>query len=116
MTQLSVFGAADGTILTWNKAAERLFGFTEGEAVGGPVKLLVPSDAEEPTGVFASVMAGDEVVAYETTRLTKGGERIPVSVTASRMRATNGRVLGVCATFQDLRPRVEAEAALREVA
>lgn len=110
------FAAEDGRILTWNGGAERLFGYTEAEAVGGPVSLIVPPDLPEgePTGVFAWAMAGHPVVAHETMRLTKAGERVPVSITATRMLTPDRRITGVSGIFHDLRPRVRAEAALRE--
>jgi PAS domain S-box-containing protein len=107
-------------ILTWNRAAERLFGWTEAEAVGADVGLLVPPDLPEgePGGVFHWAMEGHPVQDHETERMTRDGQRIPVSVTASRM-VSDGRVVGVASLFRDLRPRREAEARqqalLREV-
>ncbi|TPG52490.1 PAS domain S-box protein [Roseomonas nepalensis] len=108
------FAAEDGRILTWNDGAEALFGYTAAEAVNGPVGLLVPPDLPDgdPTGVFRRALGGARVHEHETTRLTKEGNRIPVTVTAARMQASDGGVLGVSAIFRDLRPRREAEAAL----
>jgi PAS domain S-box-containing protein len=110
------FAPEDGRILTWNKGAERLFGYTEAEMVGGPANRLRPPDLpeDERGGVAAWVMAGRPVVAHETVRVAKGGERIPVSITATRMLAPDGRVMGVSDIFHDLRPRIRAEARLRE--
>ena len=115
------FAAEDGRILAWNKGAEALFGYAEAEALGGPVGLLVPPDLPDgdPTGVFRRAMDGARVHEHETARVAKSGERIPVSVTASRMLAPDGRAIGVAAIFRDLRQRkaVEARQALlaREV-
>jgi len=110
------FDAESGRIMTWNKGAERLFGYTEAEAVGGPVELLVPRIPPdgETTGVFAWAMSGRPVVEHETVRVTRSGEAIPVSVTAARMFSSDGHVIGVSAIFRDLRPRALVEAALRE--
>lgn len=110
------FAAEDGRITTLNKGAEALFGYTAEEALGGPVGLLVPPELPEgdPTGVFARAMAGQPVHEHETVRLSKAGERIPVAVTAGRMTAADGRVLGVSGIFRDLRPRRAMEAALRD--
>jgi PAS domain S-box-containing protein len=110
------FDAADGRILTWNRGAEALFGYTAEEAISGPVGLLVPADLPDgdPTGVFRWAMEGRRVHEHETARVAKSGERIPVSVTAARMVAPDGRVFGVSAIFRDLRPRRAAEAALRD--
>lgn len=106
------FAAQDGRILAWNKGAEELFGYTEAEALGGPVSMLVPPDLPDgdPTGVFRRAMGGERVHEHETARMTKSGERIPVAVTASRMLAPNGRAIGVATIFRDLRQRKVAEA------
>ena len=115
------FAAEDARILSWNRGAEALFGYSEAEALGGPVGLVVPPDLPDgdPTGVFRRTMDGARVHEHETVRVTKSGERIPVSVTASRMLTPDGRVIGVAAIFRDLRQRkaVEARQALlaREV-
>jgi PAS domain S-box-containing protein len=110
------FAPDDGRIQSWNRAAERLFGYTAPEACGAPVDLLVPPDLPDgdATGVFARVMRGGPVHEHETWRLSKSGERIPVSVTAARMTGADGRVLGVSGVFRDLRARQQAEAALVE--
>lgn len=106
------FGPEDGRILTWNAGAERLFGYTESEAVGGPAGFLMPPDgrdADEPASVVVWAMEGREVIAYETVRVSKGGERIPVAVSAAQVRAPDGRIIGVSAIFHDLRPQQRAE-------
>lgn len=108
------FDAADGRIRSWNAGAEALFGWTEAEAVGAPVTLLLPPDIarDEPTGVFRRVMDGERVHEHETVRQTRNGTRIPVSITAARMVDAAGRVIGVSGIFRDLRARNAAEAAL----
>jgi PAS domain S-box-containing protein len=106
------FAAEDGRILSWNHGAEALFGYTEAEALGGPVGLLVPADRPDngdPTGVFRRALAGQRVHEYETIRRTKSGEHIPVSVTAARMLASDGRVIGVSGIFRDMRQRKAAD-------
>jgi PAS domain S-box-containing protein len=104
------FAAKDGRILSWNRGAEALFGYAEAEALGAPVGLLVPPDQPDgdPTGVFRRTMDGERVHEHETARTAKSGERIPVTVTASRMLAADGRVIGVAAIFRDMRQRKAA--------
>ena len=106
----------DGCILSWNKGAERLFGYTEAEMLGSLATRLRPPDLpeDEQVGIVAWVLAGRAVMGHETTRLTKSGKRIPVSVTAAHMLASDGHIIGVSAIFHDLRPRLRAEAQLRE--
>src|SRR5687767_6034527 len=73
-----------GRIIAWNPAAERLFGYSEHEAIGAHVSMLIPEDHRgEDDEVFARIKAGSQVAHYETERLTKSGERIAVSVTVS---------------------------------
>jgi PAS domain S-box-containing protein len=100
------FAPDTGRIQTWNSGAERLFGYTEEEAVGGPVSLLVPppegrTSVENQTGVFDRAMAEGHVLV-ETTRRRKDGSRVHVSVSATRMTDAAGRVLGVSAIFRDI--------------
>ncbi|OYV33558.1 MAG: hypothetical protein B7Z80_23700 [Rhodospirillales bacterium 20-64-7] len=110
------FAADDGRIQSWNRGAETLFGWTEAEALGAPVNLMLPDwlPDGEPTGVFRWAMQGRVVHDHETVRCTKSGVEIPVSVTAARMQAPDGTIIGVSGIFRDLRPRYAAEAALRE--
>ena len=111
------FAPDNGQILTWNAGAERLFGYSQADAIGGPVSLLLPpasGENEEATNVFLAAKSGASIVEHETLRRAKSGELIPVSVTATRMLGANGRLLGVSGTFHDLRPRRRNEMALRE--
>jgi PAS domain S-box-containing protein len=108
------FAAKDGRILTWNRGAERLFGYTEDEALGRPANLLVPPEQPEgPNGVFDWALSGRRVQQHETVRVAKSGERIDVAVTAARMEGDDGHAIGVSAIFQDIRERKRSEAALR---
>lgn len=110
------YAPQDGRVLSWNKGAEQLFGYAETEMVGGPATRLLPPDLpeDERGGLFTRAMAGHTVVAHETVRVSKNGERVPVSISVTQMLSPDGRVVGVSAIFRDLRPRLRAEAALRE--
>jgi PAS domain S-box-containing protein len=102
------FAAEDKRILTWNRGAEALFGYTSAEAIGGPVDLLVSpahlTEMENRTGVFDRAMAEGQV-AVDTVRRRKDGSLVHVSVSATRMTDAAGRVLGVSATFRDITER-----------
>jgi PAS domain S-box-containing protein len=112
------FAAEDGRIMTWNKGAEDLFGYTEAEAVDVPVALLLPppdrlTSQEDDTGVFRRAMR-DGRIEVETVRRQKDSTLIDVSITATRMDGPDGRPIGVSGIFRDIRPRKQAEALLRE--
>jgi PAS domain S-box-containing protein len=111
------FSGEDGLIASWNKGAERLFGYTEAEAIGAPVSLLLPppdrvTSSEDGTGVFRWAMR-DGAVQVESVRRRKDGSLIDVAISAARTEALDGRALGVSAIFRDMTERKRAEEALR---
>jgi PAS domain S-box-containing protein/diguanylate cyclase (GGDEF)-like protein len=102
--------ALDGTILTWNAGAERLFGWTAGEAIGRNITLIVPLELEKDLAPKrAQVHAGQPLTARDTVRLTKDGRRIDVSVTPSPIRNERGEVTGVSLIIQDISERHQQE-------
>lgn len=106
--------SAKGTIQSWNPAAEELFGYSAGEAIGAPAGLLVPADSPKgPRGAFDRALAG-ETVKTDTVRMAKGGEMIDVAITAAPMRTSGGAIVGVSTVLRDIRRRKRREAALRE--
>jgi PAS domain S-box-containing protein len=106
--------APDGHIVSWNSGAERLFGYTAAEAVGRRFDLVVPPDLPDGHGpIFPPALAG-ETIETETIRVGKDGRPKQVAMTASQMRAPDGRVLGVAAVVRDITERKRTEAALHE--
>lgn len=102
------FDAAGKRIVTWNKGAEALFGYTEAEAIGQPVNLLVPPDAA--TGAKVKSGAFDQTITQghirlETKRRRKDGTLLDVSVLATRMTDAAGQVIGAAAIFRDITER-----------
>jgi PAS domain S-box-containing protein len=101
-----------GTIRSWNRGAERLYGYTEAEAIGAPVTMLIPSARQyEESRILASIGRGELISHYETIRQNKDGTEIDVSLTASPIRNRNGEVIGMSKTARDIvwRKRVEEE-------
>ena len=105
----------DGVIRTWNAAAERLFGYTAEEAVGRSITLIIPPDRlPEERDILAQIARGERIEHYETIRMAKDGRQIPISLTVSPIRDTEGRVIGASKIARDITERVEAVKALRE--
>ena len=96
----------DGTIETWNRAAERMFGYTSGEAVGRPISILVPPErlGEEDEAV-ERIRRGDPVRHFETESIGKHGVRVPVSVTMSPVLTPTGEISGISRIARDLTER-----------
>lgn len=108
----------DGTILTWNRGAERLFGYSASEAVGKSVQITYPPDRlDEYEQVLERLRRGessDGVV--DTVRVAKDGRRIDVSISESLMRDAQGRAIGVSKIVRDATERKRAEQAARFLA
>jgi PAS domain S-box-containing protein len=104
----------DGVIQTWNKGAERLFGYQAEEVIGKPVTILIPPDRlrEEPV-ILARIRAGELVDHFETVRRRKDGGLIDISLTISPVRDNEGRIIGASKIARDISDRKQAEAALR---
>lgn len=103
----------DGTIRTWNAAAERLFGYRANEMVGRPVNTLVPPDLRaQEDEILERLRRGQSSELLETTAVDKGGRRIPVSVRVSPLRDADGEVVGASKTVRDLSDLFAARDAL----
>ncbi|HWQ12619.1 MAG TPA: PAS domain S-box protein [Roseiflexaceae bacterium] len=107
----------DGTIRTWNPAAERLYGYTAGEAVGNHIGLLVPPERRaEIEAILERISRGERVEPFDTERVRKDGSRLRVSVSVSPIRDATGRVIGASTIGRDITERTRMDQALRELA
>jgi PAS domain S-box-containing protein len=105
----------DGTIRTWNRGTERLFGYTQDEAVGQSVEILIPADrASEFATIMTRLKLGENIEQLETERIRKDGQRVSVSLTISPVRDANGEVVSASVISRDNTERKRAEVALRE--
>jgi PAS domain S-box-containing protein len=103
----------DGRILSWNAAAERLYGYASEEALGRHVSLIVPPDRLAELGeMMESIRRGEPVEHLETVRRRRDGVRIGVSLTVSPVRDASGRVIAASAIARDITERRRAEFAL----
>lgn len=106
----------NGIITSWNKSAERLFGYAAAEAVGQPVAtLLIPADRqdEEPQ-ILAKLRNGERVDHFETKRKRKDGTFLDVSLTISPVRDASGKTIGASKIARDITEQVRNQIALRE--
>lgn len=91
-----------GTILTWNKAAERIFGYLAAEVIGGPISIIVPPErGEEEMEILRRIGGGERLEHFETVRVRKDGQRVQVSVTISPL-IKEGRVIGASKIARDI--------------
>ena len=105
----------DGVISAWNAAAQRIFGYTEHEALGQPITMIIPPDLhEEEFEILRRLRAGERIDHYETVRVTKAGECIDVSLTISPLRDPEGRIIGCSKIARDITKAKQGEAALRQ--
>jgi PAS domain S-box-containing protein len=106
----------DDVIVSWNAAAQRIFGFTEAEAAGQPASFLVPAELRsEHLEMLHRLRAGTPVGTYESIRMTKAGQRLHVSVTMSPIRDADGNLVAVARILRDITDAKRAEEALSTV-
>lgn len=99
-----------GIIMSWNKGAQRIFGYTESEIVGKSIETLIPSylKNEEKT-ILQEISEGRKVDHYQTIRVTKSGKEIPVSLTISPMRNKQGQIVGASKIARDISDQIQRE-------
>src|ERR1700758_3451064 len=105
----------NGVITSWNKGAERLFGYTAEEALGQNITLIIPPERrDEERTILEQLTRGERIDHFETVRMRKDGSLLDVSLTISPMRDASGRVVGASKLARDITERKRAEEALRQ--
>ncbi len=105
----------NGVIQSWNRAAERLFGYSEGEVIGRPITLIIPPEriSEEPT-VLDRIRRGERIDHYETVRQRKDGTTVPISLSVSPITDQNGKITGASKIVRDITERKKIEETLAQ--
>jgi PAS domain S-box-containing protein len=105
----------NGIILSWNRGAERIFGYSSEEIVGLPITTIVPPELQqEERDILEKLRRGERIDHFETIRLNKNGSRVNVSLTISPVRDNGGNVVGASKIARDISERRRFEAALKE--
>ena len=102
-----------GIIRSWNRGAQRIFGYTAAETIGQPVTMLIPADRqdEEPQ-ILARLQRGERVDHFETIRQRKDGKLLDISLTISPVRDAEGRIIGASKIARDITEQKAAQKAL----
>ena len=105
----------DGTILSWNVGAQRMYGYTPDEVIGQPISILLPPDRPaEVLQLLERIRRGERISLFETERVKKGGERIHISLNISPILDPGGKVVGASTIARDITARRQAELSLRQ--
>jgi PAS domain S-box-containing protein len=103
-----------GTIVSWNKAAERMFGFPESEAVGKPIYLIIPDDKrDEEADILRRLKLGERIEPFQTTRRHRDGRMVPISITISPIKGRAGQLVGASSIARDISETRESDRRLR---
>ncbi len=106
----------DGVISTWNRGAERLFGYTAEEAIGRSITMLIPLELrQEEDMILSQLVQGKRIEDLETIRLDKYGRRLEVSITISPIRDSQGAIIGASKNLREIGRRKGVEAMLAAV-
>lgn len=93
----------DGTITSWNNAAEKIFGYSSSEAMGQHISLIIPQDRlDEETQIISQLRAGNSINHFETVRRAKDGRMIDLSITVSPIRNGAGEIIGASKVARDI--------------
>jgi PAS domain S-box-containing protein len=105
----------NGTITSWNKGAERIYGYAPEEVVGKNISLLIPSDRpNEVPEILRRIARGERIEHHESVRVTKDGRHLDVSVSVSPLRNAAGEIVGASAIARDITAQKRGEAHLRQ--
>ncbi len=106
-----------GIITSWNKSAEKMFGYTEAEAVGKHISLIIPADRlKEEEHIISEISKGNVVDHFQTIRIAKDGRLIPISLSVSPIKDVNGNVIGASKIARDISEQHAAQKATQRYA
>ena len=99
----------DGIITSWNRASEQMFGYSESEAVGKHISLIIPVDRlSEEEMIISKLRKGERIEHFETIRVTKTGKELVISLSISPIRNSLGKIIGASKIARDITKQKEA--------
>jgi PAS domain S-box-containing protein len=105
----------DGTITSWNRGAEQVYGYTPQEAIGRHISILAPSDRkDEIPEILQRIVGGENVEHFESARITKDGRQLDVSISVSPLRDAIGDIVGASVIARDITAQKRAESQLHQ--
>jgi PAS domain S-box-containing protein len=100
----------DGTVRSWNHAAERMFGYTAAEAIGRNITLIIPADRlSEENEILTKIRSGQKIDHFVTVRQAKDGSLLNISLTVSPIRDASGAIIGASKVARDISGRISQE-------
>ncbi|HEX4120836.1 MAG TPA: PAS domain S-box protein [Verrucomicrobiae bacterium] len=106
----------NGTILSWNKGAQRIFGYLPQEIIGKSIMVMIPSDRmDEEAAILSRLRRGDHIDHYETMRCRKDGSLVEISLSISPIKGRDGKIVGASKIARDITDRKQADRALHDV-
>lgn len=107
----------NGIITSWNKSAERIFGYTADEIIGRPITTIIPPELYgDEAMILGKIRAGDRIEHFQTIRLRKDGGRIDVALTVSPIKDAQGKIIGAAKIARDITEQKQAEQAQQRLA
>ncbi len=104
----------NGIIISWNRGAQEIFGYSEEEAVGNSITMLIPKDKlQEETLILSKIRKGEKIDHFETIRRHKSGRKIAVSITVSPVKDHKGTIIGASKVARDITLQVQSQEALK---
>ncbi|MBV9542301.1 MAG: MEKHLA domain-containing protein, partial [Alphaproteobacteria bacterium] len=105
----------NGNIRTWNQGATRVFGYAAAEAIGKPIRMLIPRELQaEEDMILARIKRGEHIDHYQAVRRHKTGRHIHVSLSISPIRNRSGEIVGAAKIARDISARIHAEQQLEQ--
>ncbi len=107
----------EGKIMSWNKGAQKIFGYSEEEMIGKPINILIPPNLQqEEEVILQNIKAGNKIDHFQTIRLGKMGNEIPVSITVSPVKDKQGNIIGASKIARDISEQLQKEYTINQAA